>query len=612
MAPMTLRNRMLLSFFVVIAVVGTLMGILVQYVVIKDIVGKSRREVRKGLVAAQSEYIGKISKIKNALVLVSPGDDLARIRDMVNLDYLYFVPDSERSSVKSEIARRAFNGPRIGGTRLIEADELKAMGGDIYDEVRIAVKPTPKARPSERKVMDQAMAIEYAMRVTGSVWGKEGVLYGGRIINNDLALVDKIRDLAFGSDLYDSKPLGTVTIFLDDVRIATNVLSADGKRAVGTRVSESVYDAVVQKGGKWWDRAFVVTEWYLTAYEPIRDIDGKVIGILYVGILEKPFHDMWRDLFIVFTVIIWVSMILAVFLAFFITSAITSHVREVVDATDRIARGETGVSVNTNTTIKELDHMAVSFNNMAGNLHLSQDTLVASNKKLVELNKNYLDLIGFVSHELKSILASTVLNAYSVRDGFLGMVNFKQQKALDSITRNLDYLASTVKNFLNLSKIEKGETTLNIAGIALKEDIIDHSVEAFHRQAVEKNITVANNLATGMNVKADPDLLEVAANNLVSNAIKYAAEGGTVTVNGKDLGHSYEIEVYNDGKPLTAEEIAKLFKRFSRLTEADGRKTRGSGLGLFITKDIIEKHGGGIRVEPREKGNSFVFTISKG
>jgi signal transduction histidine kinase len=77
------------------------------------------------------------------------------------------------------------------------------------------------------------------------------------------------------------------------------------------------------------------------------------------------------------------------------------------------------------------------------------------------------------------------------------------------------------------------------------------------------------------------------------------------------LGHSYEIEVYNDGRPLTGEETAKLFKRFSRLTQADGRKTRGSGLGLFITKDIIEKHGGSIRVEPRENGNSFVFQIKK-
>jgi two-component system NtrC family sensor kinase len=532
MNPMTLRNRMLLSFFAVIAVVGTLMGILVQYVVVKDIRGKARSEVRTGLVAAQSEYVGKIAKIKNALVLVSPGDDLARIRDMVNLDYLYFVPAGEVDAVKSEIARWAFHGPRIGGTRLIEADELKAMGGDIYDEVRIPVKPTSMARPSERNMLDQAMAIEYAMRVDSAVWGKEGVLYGGRIINNDFALVDKIRDLAFGNELYDSKPLGTVTIFLDDVRIATNVTDASGERAVGTRVSESVYDAVVQKGGKWLDRAFVVTEWYLTAYEPIRDIDGKVIGVLYVGILEKPFHDMWRNLFIVFTVIIWVSMILAVFLAFFVTLAITNHVKEVVDATDRISRGETGVRVNTDTTIKELDHLAFSFNNMAENLHESQDTLVVSNKKLIELNKNYLDLIGFVSHELKSILASTILNAYSVRDGFLGMVNFKQQKALDSITRNLDYLASTVKNFLNLSKIEKGETTLNVADIALKEDIFDRSVESFHRQAVEKNMTVANNLAAGMKVKADPDLLEIAANNLVSNAIKYGAEGGAVAVNG--------------------------------------------------------------------------------
>lgn len=609
---MTLKNKMLLSFFAVIAMLGVAMGLFGYYVIKHYVVGKAHKEVREALSAAHSEYNGKISKINFALGLVSSSDNLASIRKKMQVDYLYFVPESRKDEIKSEIAAKALSGESVGGTRIISSGELKMMGDDIYAPVRINVKPTPKARLSDKKMLDEAMAIEYAMPVDAASWGEKGVLLGGRIINNDFSLVDKIRDLTFGDELYGSKPIGTVTIFLDDVRVATNVLDETGQRAVGTRVSESVYDAVVLKGGTWRDRAFVVTDWYLTAYEPIKDINGKIIGILYVGILEKPYTDLMRNFLLALAGGLAAAMVLAVFLAVVLTSAVTAHVKEVVDATDRIARGEMGIQVTAKTSIAEFDHLASSFNNMAANLNESHAMLKIWNDKLSELNQNYLDLVGFVSHELKSILASTILNAYSVRDGFLGMVNFKQRKALDSITRNLDYLVATVKNFLNLSRIEKGEVALNQSEVLLKEEIFARSVDSFHRQALEKHMTVENNVEPGIRISADPDLLEVAANNLVGNGIKYGAEGGKVVISSKDTAGGVEIDIYNDGMPLTAEEISKLFKRFSRLSNIDGRKARGSGLGLFITKDIIEKHGGSIRVEPRENGNSFVFQIKKG
>ncbi len=611
MKPTTLKNRMLVSFFAVIAVLGLFMGLLGFYVIDKDIIQKARKEVKDGLIAARAEYTGKIAKIHNGMNLISPGDDLGVMRDKIGLDYLYFVQESEKAGVKSEIAQRAFAGVRLGGTRIISENELKEMGDEVYKAVKIEVKPTPMARPSDKRSLNEAMAIEYAMPVDSADWGRKGVLYGGRIINNDFPLVDKIRDLTFGDDLYDAKPIGTVTIFQDDVRVATNVLDDAGERAVGTRISDSVYDEVVKKGNTWWDRAFVVTDWYLTAYEPIKDTGGTTIGVLYVGILERPYVDMARNIIIVFIAIITLAIVLAVFLSFVLTTVITKHVREVVDAADKMAKGNLAIRVNTRTTIKELDRLADSFNNMTENLNESHAMLKVWNEKLAELNKNYLDLIGFVSHELKGILASTTLNAYSVRDGFLGMVNFKQRKALDSITRNLDYLAATVKNFLNLSRIEKGEVALNRAEVMLKDDIFAPSLESLHRQAVDKEMEVENNIPAALAVNGDPDLLTIVANNLVGNAIKYGAEKGKVIINASDLGDSIRVEVYNDGRPITDEEKLRLFKRFSRLASADGKKVRGSGLGLFITKDIIEKHGGSIRVEAREKGNAFIFEVKK-
>lgn len=217
-----------------------------------------------------------------------------------------------------------------------------------------------------------------------------------------------------------------------------------------------------------------------------------------------------------------------------------------------------------------------------------------------------------MSHELKGVLASTIVNAYSVRDGFWGTVNSKQRKVLDAVTKNLDYLAGTVRNFLDLSRIEKGELKLNKIAVRLREDVFDASLETFAKKIDEKRMEIINNIQPNMRIKCDIDLFFIVVNNLVGNAVKYGFDKGKVVLNSKDLGNKVEIEVYNDSMPIVEEEKARLFKRFSRLNTADKKKVKGTGLGLFITKEIITKHGGDIWVEPRENGNSFILQIGKG
>jgi signal transduction histidine kinase len=405
------------------------------------------------------------------------------------------------------------------------------------------------------------MVKEYAMPMLDSNGRVEKVYYGGRIINRDYELVDKIRLWVFGSELYDSKPVGTVTIFQDDTRISTNVLDETGQRAVGTRVSAEVYKQVVEKGNIWDDRAFVVNAWYKTAYEPITDIHGHTIGILYVGTLAEPYDAMIRHIVLAFLAII---------------------------------AGGTAMALVLSAKLNERELK-----------------LKIANEKLADANKNYIDLIGFVSHELKGILASAIMNAYAVRDGFLGMVNFKQRKALDSITRNLDYLEATVGKFLNLGRIEKGELSVNKTELNLRKDIFDVSVDALKSVAVRKNITIDNEIEMDLRIFADHDLMQVAANNLISNAIKYGRQDGRILIKSSGNGTSVRVEVYNDSTPITEEQKERLFRKFSRLENTETKKVKGTGLGLYITRQIIEKHGGRIWVEPQQTGNSFIFQIER-
>ncbi len=606
-----LKNQIMFALMAVILVISTLIAVLGFYVIKKDILERAQVRVTRDLGVTRAFYNAEIERIGDIFSLPVVERNKNLLRKKLNLHYIT-VFDPNRQEITSEIVREAIEKKQgVGGTRIIKAEELEMLNQREEIEAAIAIVPTQRAKPTDKKVHVDVMSKEYAMPRFNKEGKIEEIIYGGRIINKDYAFVDKIRDLAFGKQMYDNKPVGTVTIFQGDTRIATNVLNQDGTRAIGTRVSEEVYQAVFEQGRIWRDRAFVVNDWYITAYEPIRNINGKIIGILYVGILEAPFDDMTKNIIIVFLVIVAVAAMMALALSFLLASAITKPLTSVLDAIEKLSGGAKGCVVESNTDVKELNELACSFNKMSETLYQREQSLRESNEKLTALNKSYLDLISFVSHELKGILASAIMNAYAVKDGFLGLINFKQRRALDSVARNLDYLSATVKKFLNLGRIEKGQLEVNRTEVFLKKEIFDTSIDSLSPLAVKKKIQIDNNIDPELTVKADIDLMQVVANNLISNAIKYGLENGQIVINSSDVEGKIQIEVYNDSVPISEEQRQKLFVKFSRLATTETKKVKGTGLGLYITKRIVESHGGDIWVEPGDNGNSFIFQIDK-
>ena len=600
-----------MPFLGVILLLGVFITVLGFYVIQRDIIDRTQHQVESALHAARSVYNSELEMIRMGFLLASHSEDLSYLKSKLDLDYLYTIESADRERVKSPVVAEAFRGNGNGGTRILASEEFSRMNNGLVRFAQIPVEYTPHARPTTILTLDKIMVMEYARPFFDASGRVARVIYGGKVINRRLSLVNRIRDQVFENRIYKSKPTGTVTIFLDDVRIATNVLGKDGKPAIGTRVSAEVYDNVMMKGGIWRHRAFVVTDWYLTAYEPITDVRGERIGILYVGVLEQPFTDMKRRIGMLFSVIIGAGVLLAAALSIVISGVIMRPITKLEQATRNLSQGNLEHRVEIETPITELASLTTAFNVMAHQLEERDDRLREANDKLTELNKNYLDMVGMVSHELKGILASTILNAYSIKDRFFGEINEKQEKALNSITRNLDYLTITVKRFLDLSRIEKGELIVHASNLKLRDDVFTVAIEAFQRQAQEKNMRLVNHMEQEMPVRGDLDMLQIVANNLIRNAIYYGAAGGSILINANDLGERLEIDIYNDGSPLSDQARDKLFRKFSRLDTAEGRKVRGTGLGLFVTRQIVEKHGGQIRCEPREHGNSFIFTIKK-
>jgi len=144
-----------------------------------------------------------------------------------------------------------------------------------------------------------------------------GVLMGGLLLNRNYELVDRIKGIVFKDARYKGKEIGTSTIFMGDLRISTNVLDKEGNRAVGTRAMKEVRDQTLDKGIPWVQRAFVVDDWYITAYEPIRDVEGKIVGMLYVGMLEKRYADIQERLILFFFLFSMSGMLVALTISFF-------------------------------------------------------------------------------------------------------------------------------------------------------------------------------------------------------------------------------------------------------------------------------------------------------
>jgi signal transduction histidine kinase len=207
-------------------------------------------------------------------------------------------------------------------------------------------------------------------------------------------------------------------------------------------------------------------------------------------------------------------------------------------------------------------------------------------------------------------LGSAILSLYSVKDGYLGALNEGQVRALKGVAQSLDYLNDMIKHYLDLSRLEKGELNVRKDWVALRAEVIDPLLETLDAAMAEKSLGVENRVAASLRVHADRDLIKIVYENLLSNAVKYGRESGQLRLGAALDAGAIRLHVENDGEGIARDKIERLFKKFSRLTGEEETGRKGTGLGLFICKAIIEAHGGRMGVESEEgRWTRFSFTL---
>ena len=395
-----------------------------------------------------------------------------------------------------------------------------------------------------------------------------------------------------------------------------------GKAAarVGTHASKDVADSVLGQGLPWTGSASVVGTPYLAQYDPIRDPDGKIIGMLYVGELEQKYSDLLRRTLFMNLAVILAGMTLAFLAIYFLVRGIVRPIHALSEATHQLAAGDLSHRVDIQRS-DEIGDLAQNFDQMGERLQTQRDELENDKQQLTTLseqlqttNRNYIEMLGFVTHELKNPLTSAIMGLYTVKDGYLGELNAGQKKSLESVAKSLDYFQDMVRNYLDLSRLEQGQLVAKKRHIDLQTAVVEPALDALDRQIQDRRMTVENRIPQGLKVDADPTLLRVVYDDLLSNAVKYGREGGGLLLEAQEADDTLTLSVRNEGEGIPPDKKGQLFQRFSRLDTtlaASGKK--GTGLGLFICKEIVEKHGGQIWADSKVgEWAKFSFTLPNG
>ena len=499
---------------------------------------------------------------------------------------------------------RAMRGEHVYGLAVLSRRELANESADLPEQAFIPLEPTPKARPTPRTEEDRGLVMIAAAPI---VKGPAilGVVYGGILLNRNNDLMDRITTTIYRNEEYKGAPVGTATLFLGDCRIATTVRLPNGNRAIGTRASKEVVDRVLDNGMAWVGPAFVVKDWYLTAYDPLRDLDGRIVGMVYVGRLQRPFKDLARGFLMRYIILFALGIAGSLVLAFVIAGRLAEPIHRLVDAADRMKRGENDVEVVAHSSCEEIEHLVESFNVMAralkereARLTEARDTLARQNEAITALNHSYMDMLGFVSHELKSPVASIMNYAFLLGQKKIGDLTPQQEKAVRNIEHNTKRMVEMVRHYLNLSRIENGELKPVRTRVALQKEVIHPLLESLENDWQERHMRIENRIPDDVILHADLNMMREVFENLVSNAIKYGRERGIIRLDAHSEDGWIELSVYNEGPGIPPDKINFIFEKFARLDSApSARREKGTGLGLFITKHIVEAHGGRIEVQ---------------
>ena len=629
---MSTRFKLTIGFIVVVLLANAILAIATVEYFGRRLVGEVQTRVRMDLGFAQKVHRAHAERISHLLEAISVrrsiesplaqevrgdlGKVLRKVWREQGIDMLTLVgPDGkviyrahnpgqsgDDLSGVSLIAKALHDKKPADGVLVLPADQLAQDGEKLAERARIQIKSGKSDEVSADGMVIGAAVPFLSLRGGGEVLG---VLFGAELLNRRCETVDTIKEELFRDQTHEGKSVGTSTVFLGDLRICTNVRDTSGARAIGTRLGKEVSRRVLKEGKVWSGRAFVVNDWYLTAYEPIKNPEGRIIGALYVGLLEAPFVHPKKVAIRFFLIMVAITTIASLVLLFFMARMILRPIDHIVAMSRKVIDGDLNSRVGISppgemgVLCRAIDHMADAVAQRERQLREATRKQIGQSEKLASIGR----LAAGIAHEINNPLTGVLTYAHMLKKK--PDQDSRQQEDLDVIIHETTRVRDIVRGLLDFARQSPAAmASLDVNDVIRQTMLLLRNQKEFRKVAIREEL--ANDLPM---IRGDKNQLQQVFLNLALNACEAMPAGGTLTVATAAEGGGVVISMEDTGCGIKKEDLGNIFDPFYT-TKPVGK---GTGLGLSVSYGIVEQHGGRIEVESQVNvGTTFTVSLPTG
>ncbi|MCS6119126.1 HAMP domain-containing protein [Shewanella baltica] len=568
-------------------------------------------------------------------------------KKQLNLDYLRLVTVAEAAADPDlrQILPKINGLLPYSGLMVLPPERLSRIDPELAVTASIPIVATLRAQSPTKTVEERGLLSRSLLPVPDMQGKVAWYLDGGILFNRDIRIVDHIRDLVYDKGTLPERSIGTVTIFLDNIRISTNVPlhfyptgNETQGRALGSLVSEEVKEKVLTQGEQWVDRAFVFNDWFISAYAPLEDIRGQRVGMIYTGFSESPFiHNYLLNIIELGTILMLVLLVSGLLVyrgAYSLLQPIERihHVVQAVQSGRNIRIGALGLDRD-----NELSTLAEQFDSMLDLLQRRNAQIQAAAEQLemkveertrslqdktLELQRNVAllnetrqqlvtnekltalgELTAGIAHEINNptavILGNMELLRYELGDNAEVV-----KEEIDLVIQQVGRISTIIRSLLQYSRPGEFNAPLEMHPIT---PIIEEMLVLVRHSIQKQEVVLITELNASCPVQVNrPQLLQVLI-NLVVNAAHAMDGKGRIWVRTydwvqQDMPIGVKIEVEDEGSGIAPEQLGRIFDPFYT-TRKDG-----TGLGLSLSYGIIKRIGGTIEVSST-LGKGTLFTI---
>ena len=639
----SIRGKLTLAAVTPLVVTLLLVALAASYLINASIVEQTQKQIRNDLNAARVVLEQEQQRLHEAVRFTARNNELRQalknrdadsiaqilgeVRHREQLEVLNLTgPDGkpllshvQHMTTVADFVTSTLRTGHYHGTVLFSESELRREDPQLAEQARIFA-PGQNKIPSERR----GLLLIAAIRLTDNNGKSLGCLYGGVLLNNNLPLIDRIKELVYDQDTFDGIDVGSATIFLGKQRVATTIRLKNGKRALGTRVSPEVAAAVLQRGESWLARAQVVDEWYLTAYEPIFNDRGQALGALYVGMLEKPLTAVKIRSFSTLFGLLILGCLLGGLLAGLLAKRLSRPVLELAASAEKIAGGERNVPLPA-AGQDEIGHLTAAFADMTSALKRSDDERQQLNRQLEkkvaertsQLEEKSLQLIKtqeqLLRHEklaaigsLATGVAHEINNPAAIIRGNVEILQMSlpadadEQEEVGEIKKQVERVSLITRNLLNFAgKQELGAEQVDIP------QLLDEILAQISHQQPTTGVEIVRQFEPLPQVPGDRERLRQVFTNIILNALQAMNGAGRLTIGAQADAEQVCVNVVDTGPGIPAEIREKIFNPFFTT------KQQGTGLGLSVSYGIVQAHNGTINLNSSASGSSFLICLPR-